>query len=54
MKKIPVTVQIPIPETLAEAIKMYGPDEVYKDYLRGRHLDLLQKMHAAGKIRYEP
>lgn len=53
MKKIPVTVQVNIPETLSEAIAMYGADNVYMEFVTALHLRMIQRMHAAGKIRYE-
>jgi hypothetical protein len=50
MKKIPLTVYMDLPETLEEAIKIYGMDRVYKDYMAMLQIVTVQKMRAAGKI----
>jgi hypothetical protein len=41
---------IKISETLEEAIKIFGIDAVYKDYITAYHLNVIHKMRQANKI----
>lgn len=49
MKKIPVTVAIDFPETLEEAIEMYGREDVFRTYLGMYTIQMQCKMRSATK-----
>ena len=49
MKKIPVTVAVDFPETLDEAIKMYGTEDVFRTYLGMLTIQMQCVMRSATK-----
>lgn len=51
MKKIPVTVSVDFPETLEEAIKLYGKEDVFRTYTGMLTIQMQCKMRNATKIK---